>query len=142
MNPIDWSTAVFTLGDRRRVVTTQHDWEAWLRSESAGDATGAEANGETAAGPSAERPEETLSAYVVYTQAPYVRVQRLGTFGMLVLQSLSGPTTFKEVVDALREHIDGAVPTAVIEQKVTEQIQAAYDRGLLTVLDKEPADVG
>lgn len=142
MNPIDWSTAVFTLGDRRHVVTTQHDWEAWLRDKSTDDASAGEANGETDATSSAERPDEKLSAYVVYTQAPYVRVQRLGTFGMLVLQSLSGPTTFQQVVDALREHIDGAVPDAVIEQKVTEQIQAAYNRGLLTVLDKEPADVG
>ena len=114
--PVDWATATVRPSSGMVLVEQPHDWETWLAGDP--DERG-------------DQPPDAPTTYVLFDQAPALGAKQLGVFGALVLKQIDGPTTRSAIVDALRDFIDASVPDRVIEQKVTEQLQRAYDQGVI-----------
>lgn len=116
LEPVDWSTATVRPSPQRVLVEQPHDWTTWLAADP--DERG-------------DQPPSAPTTYVLFDRAPAIGAKQLGMFGALVLQQIDGPTTRADIVSALREFIDASVPDRVIEQKVTEQLQRAFEQGII-----------
>lgn len=115
---LDLRAGPVALSPRVRLVTTSHDWDAWLES----DAT--------------TPPEEDEVYHLVQFAAARTTARRLSPFAAVVLQAVETPATVDAVLAEVEEAVsggDGAPDRAWLEARVTEQLAQAYRAGLVTV---------
>lgn len=113
---LDWSAGRVSLSERVRLVTTQHDWNAWLQREDA----------------PAPPPEADAFHLVQFAQGR-ARARALSPFAALVLEAAEEPVTVEEILAVVEEALGaGSVPDrGWLEDRVVEQLAQAYRAGFV-----------
>jgi lantibiotic biosynthesis protein len=114
---VEWTAGRAGLSERVRVVSTRHDWGAWLQAEDA---------------PSP--PQEADVHYLLHFAAGRVAMRRLSPFAALVLQTVEEPATVEEILGAVQEALggEGAADRGWLEDRVVEQLAQAYRAGFIS----------
>jgi hypothetical protein len=118
-----WTSSTLRLGRCTRLVTCRHDWEAWLAESDGGP-------------PPVADPSLT---FALYRRNGTVHVQRLSCFAAVVLTTIAectpaGGATGRDIADRVLSRTDAAgVPATVMRARITGQLRAAYEAGLVIV---------
>lgn len=114
---VDAVGSQFVLVPGGALVTTEHDWEAWL--EDGGD----------------EPPPESEVDYFLYPEADTIGRQRTGPLAALVLDAAAEAAPFDEIVGHVAAALEGAgaVDREALAAKVLAQLEELYRRGFVEV---------
>jgi len=120
---VDPYQARFVLPDGSQLVTTDHDWQAWLQSEGAS---------ETPPEETVSPPEEDEAYYLLYRHQNQIVVRVVGPFAALILEGLTEASTLQEIVARVAEALDAQdVGDAVLIAKILPQLQQLYEADLV-----------
>ncbi len=116
---IAWGEVLLRLSPSVRLVQSQWDWDQWLAdAQSAGHPT----------------PAMSGVTHLVYQAGCRVVMKRVSSLAAFVLTHLQDPVTLDQIVESVRQHLcsKDTLSSAVLAQKVVDQLKAAFRAGLLS----------
>lgn len=111
---IELRTATFTLTPGTRLLSTSHDWQAWLGASNP------------------EPPPEKGISFLCHQDGNDTRCRRVGAMVALILEAAAEPATLDEIVARVAEAA-GGVPDEKLAGKVRGQLRELYGGDLIAV---------
>lgn len=112
---VDLRAATFTLMPGTRLLSTCHDWQAWLETS----------------GP--EPPPESGVSFLCHQDGNDIRCRRVGPMAALILEAASEPASLDEILARVAEAAGIARPDEKLAGKVRAQLRELYVADLIGV---------
>lgn len=112
---LDLDNGRFQLPEDSRLISTEHDWPAWLHQED----------------PAMTAPEPEEAHFLLHTSGNRILSQRVGAFTAIILFRAREPASFAELVDRVADSLDESVERSQLEPMIYRQLEQLYRAGFL-----------